>query len=246
MRAKITKIIGAMHRGITEFKMINSGDKIAVGVSGGKDSLMLLTALAQYQKQSKIKFEIIAIAVDLFNGTDFSKIEDYSKTLNIEFYVIKTNIQQVVFEIKKEENPCSLCSKMRKGALYEQAKKLGCNKVALGHHADDFLQTFFISFSKENRLSTLAPIMYLSKTNLHVIRPFIYVWENAIIEKSSHLPIIENTCPANKKTERENMKNIINNLNFQIPNFKKNLFEALTKTERYNLLDKYKKNNENQ
>ena len=241
------KILSFMRRAVDDFYMIEEGDRIAVGVSGGKDSLTLLAAMAVLRRFYPKKFDIVAITLDLgYDTMDFTPISDMCKEIGVEYHVIQTHIKEVVFDIRKEENPCSLCSKMRKGALYEQAKKLGCNKVALGHHADDFLQTFFISFSKENRLSTLAPIMYLSKTNLHVIRPLIYVWENAIIEKSSHLPIIENTCPANKKTERENMKNIINNLNFHIPNFKKNLFEALTKTERYNLLDKYKKINENQ
>lgn len=241
MRLNLKKMIQAMHRAIEEYEMIQNGDKIAVGVSGGKDSLALLACLNQYKKQTKVSFEIIAISIDLFGKTDFSKIENFCKELEVEYHIIRTNIQEVVFDIRKEKNPCSLCAKMRKGALCENAKKLGCNKVALGHHADDFMQTFFLSISKENRLSTLQPISYLSKTDIHIIRPFLYITENSIIEKTLNFPILQNECPANKKTEREYIKNILDDLDKKIPNFKKNLLASLTKTERYNLLNKTRK-----
>ena len=237
-----------MNKAIKEYKMIEAGDKIAIGISGGKDSLMLLNAMALYQKYAKIQFEIVAVAVDIFGNTDFSKIEQFCKDLNVKFYVEKTNIKQVVFDIRKEKSPCSLCAKLRRGCLNSKAVELGCNKVCLGHHADDFIQTFFMSLTKENRLSTFWPVSYLSNTNLYVIRPFLYVWEKMIEEKKNLFPIIENNCPANKKTERENVKIIIENLENVYPNFKHNLLESLTKTERYNLLDKSKKliqNNEN-
>lgn len=241
MNNNLKKIVSTMHRAIKEYNMIEDGDKIAVGISGGKDSLTLLACLSQYKKQVKYSFELIAIAIDIFGETDYSKIENFCKEIGVEFVVVRSRIKEIVFDIRKEKNPCSLCANLRRGMLNSKAKELGCNKVALGHHADDFIQTFFMSFSKENRLNSFWPLSYLSNTNLYVIRPLLYVWEDSIIEKSKFLPVIKSCCPANQKTERENVKKIIKKLNEKIPNFKKNLLASLTETERYNLLDKCKK-----
>lgn len=240
MNKYLKKIVSTMHRAIKEYQMIEDGDKIAVGLSGGKDSLSLLACLAQYKKQVKYFFQIVAIAVDIFGDTDYSKIQDFCKQLNVEFFIVRSKIKEIVFDIRQEKNPCSLCANLRRGMLNSEAKKLGCNKVALGHHADDFIQTFFMSLTKENRLSTFWPLSYLSNTDLYVIRPFLYVWEDTIIEKSKNMPIIKSCCPANKNTQRESTKKLIEELDKKIPNFKKILLASLTETERYNLLDKCK------
>lgn len=237
----IRKIISKMHKAIDEYKMINDNDKIAVGLSGGKDSLTLLTALANYQKFIKNNFKLIAIAIDINGKNDYSKIEEYCRQLNVELYIVRSNIQEIIFDIRKEKNPCSLCANLRRGTLNSKAKELGCNKIALGHHMEDFLQTFFMSAINENRLSCFWPLSYLSKIDLYVIRPFLYVSEKEIKDFSINLPIIENLCPANKKTNREKIKLLLNDINKKIPNFKNNFFQAITKTERYNLLDKSKK-----
>ena len=237
----IKKIVSKSHKAITEYNMIIQGDKIAVGLSGGKDSLMLLKALAIYKTKQKYNFDLIAIFIDIFGNIDYSKIENFCCELNIPFYAVKSNIKEIVFDIRKEKNPCSLCANLRRGILNSKAKELGCNKIALGHHADDFIQTFFMSMTKENRLNCFWPLSYLSRLDLYVIRPFLYVWENEIISQCEDLPIIVSNCPANKKTERENTKNILNNLNKEIPNFKEKILESLCKTERYNLFDKSKK-----
>ncbi|MDD4816077.1 MAG: ATP-binding protein [Clostridia bacterium] len=237
----LKKIVSKTHKAIVEYNMLKQGDKVAVALSGGKDSLLLLQTLAIYKTKQKFDFDIVAISVDVFGNTDYTKIEDFCNELKVPFFVIKSNIKEIVFDIKKEKNPCSLCANLRRGMLNSKAKELGCNKVALGHHADDFIQTFFMSVTKENRLSSFWPLSYLSRIDLFVIRPFLYVWENEIISHSEFLPIIKSCCPANKLTERENMKNILEDLNKKIPKFKNNLLESLCKTERYNLFDKSKK-----
>ena len=238
------KMVSAMHRAIKEYSMLGEGDKVAVGISGGKDSLTLLLCLAQYRKQVKFDFQIVAIAVDVFGNTDFSQIEDFCASLGVEFFVERTSIKEIVFDIRKEKNPCSLCANLRRGVLNSKAKALGCNKIALGHHADDFIETFFMCIKSENRLSTFWPKTYLSRLDLWVIRPFLYIWENDITAQCEGLPIVKSCCPANEKTEREKVKGILLNLNQQLPNFKRNLHASLCRVERYNLFDKVVKNGE--
>ena len=235
------KMVSAMHRAIKEYSMIQDGDKIAVGISGGKDSLMLLVCLAQYRKQVKFHFDLVAIIIDIFQN-DYGKIQEFCNQLNVPLFIEKSNIKQVVFDIRQEKNPCSLCANLRRGILNSKAKEVGCNKVALGHHADDFVQTFFMSITNENRLSTFWPKTYMSRLDLEVIRPMLYVWEREIEFQSENFPIIKNTCPANKNTNREATKKIIQDLDSKNPNFKKNLHSAICRTERYNLFDKINKN----
>lgn len=235
MKIPLKNIMSSMHKLIKDYNLIQDGDHIAVGVSGGKDSLTLLATLAQYGLHSKNKFKISAIAVDIFGNTDYTKIEDFCKSLGVDFFVEKTSIKAIVFDTRHEQNPCSLCANLRRGVLNSKAQKLGCNKVALGHHADDMLETFFMSISKENRLNTIKPISYLSKTNLFVIRPLLYVFEKQILAITKYLPIIENNCPANKHTNRETAKKIVEDLDKKIPNFKKNLHSALINPSRNSL-----------
>ncbi len=238
------KMLSVMRKGITKYKMIKNGDKIAVGVSGGKDSVCLLKLLAEYKRFSPENFELIAIAVDLNfenNKTDFTPIKELCDSLSVPFYVEKTEIGAVVFDVRKESNPCALCSKMRKGALNNLAKKLGCNKVALGHHRDDAIDTLMLSLLYEGRLSTFAPKSYLDKIDLTLIRPLILTKEMDIISFTKSLPVVKSCCPANKQTKREYVKDLIKDIGCDIPNVRDMMFTALFHPERYNLFDKFEK-----
>lgn len=236
------QMLSPFRKGLTQFKMIKDGDKIAVGVSGGKDSVTLLKLFCEYKKFAPEKFELIAISVDLqFDGkpTDFSLIKELCNGYGIEYYVEKTDIGQIVFNERKEKNPCSLCSKMRKGALYDLAQKLGCNKVALGHHSDDMIDTFLLSFFYEGRLSTFAPKSYLSRKDIIMIRPMIFLKETNIKSYSKNLPIVKSCCPANGNTKREYVKELVSNISKDIPNVREMMFTALLHSERYNLFNKF-------
>ncbi len=236
------KMLSLLRKGITKYKMINDGDKIAVGVSGGKDSVVLLKLLAEYKRFSPEKFDLLAITVDLNfeeRPTDLTPIKNLCDELGVEYIVEKTDIGKIVFDIRKESNPCALCSKMRKGALNNLAKEKGCNKVALGHHADDLTDTLLLSLFYEGRLSTFAPKSYLDKIDLTLIRPLIMARELDVIAYSKSLPIVKSCCPANKMTKREYVKNLVSKVGEDIPNVRDMLFTALIHPERYNLFDKF-------
>lgn len=236
------QMLSKLRKGVTKYNMIKDGDKIAVGISGGKDSLTLLKLLAEYKRFSPERFELIAVTVDLgFNGKvgDYSSIQKFCDELGVEYHVEKTEIAQVVFDVRKESNPCALCSKMRKGALYSVVKEKGFNKIALGHHADDLIDTFMLSAFYEGRLSTFAPKSYLDRTDLTLIRPMIFLEEMDISSYSKDLPVVESSCPANKNTKREYVKDIISTIGKEIPNVREMLFTALIHPERYSLFDKY-------
>lgn len=233
------KILSVMRKACENYNLIEDGDKIAVGLSGGKDSLALLTALKRYQSFIDKKFDLIAIAIDLSGGkNDYSAIKVYCDEINVEHHIIPSNVFEVVFDIRKEKNPCSLCANLRRGLLNSHAKELGCNKVALGHHKDDLIETFLMSLFFEGRLSTFKPKTYLSRVDITVIRPLIYCDESEIIKISNNFPILYNNCPANKHTERENAKNILKNLDQIYPNAKEKIFNAIINPQRYNLFDK--------
>ncbi len=232
-------ILSKMRKAIETYDLIEEGDKVAVGVSGGKDSLVLLSALARFQKFSSKKFELIAISIDQTNGeTNFAPLENFCKDLGVKLHIIKTDIFDVVFNIRKESNPCSLCAKLRRGNLNSAAKNLGCNKVALAHHSDDLIETFFLSLFYEGRLNTFMPKTYLSNTDITSIRPLIFVDEEAIIEVSKTYPIIKNICPANHHTKREEIKLFLADLERKMPDVKKQILNAIINPERYNLFDK--------
>ena len=237
-------MLSPFRRAINQYKMIKDGDKIAVGVSGGKDSVTLLKLLAEYQKFSPEKFELIAITVDLrFDGKpmDTAPIQKLCDELNVKYIVEETDIGQIVFDARKETNPCALCSKMRKGALYNCATDNGCNKVALGHHKDDLIDTMFLSLFYEGRLSTFAPKSYLNRTGLTMIRPLIFTNEKDITPYARELPVVKSCCPANKTTKRERIKEIISLIGKDIPEIREMVFTALVHPERYNLFDKFEK-----
>lgn len=233
------KILSALAKACQEYNLIEEGDKIAVGLSGGKDSMTLLCALKEFQRFSPAKFELVAIIVDLTNGqTDFKALQEFCKEKEITLDIVPSNVFEIVFDIRKEKNPCSLCANLRRGLLNSRAKELGCNKVALGHHKDDLIETFLLSLFFEGRLSTFKPKTYLSRMDLTVIRPLIYSWESEIERASKSLPIVHNCCPANKHTQREEAKEILAFLEKKYPRAKDMIFSAITHTERYNLFDK--------
>ena len=237
----LQQLMSPVRRAVSDFKMITEGDKIAVGLSGGKDSIALLSALAGLRRFYPEKFDVVAVRIDTGIGYDKDEEEalfNYVKSLGVEYHVEPTQIYQVVFEERKEKNPCSLCANMRRGALNSTAKKLGCNKVALGHHADDLIETFFLSMIYEGRLSTFQPVTYLSKADLSVIRPLIYVKEHEILSFSKDKPILKNPCPVDKFTQREAIKETVKKLSQEYPLLKDNVFNALVDDKRHNLIKK--------
>lgn len=236
------QMLSYLRKGISKYQLIRDGDKIAVGVSGGKDSVVLLKLLAEYRRFSPEKFDLIAITIDLDftdSNPDFTPIKNLCEELGVEYFVEKTEIGKIVFDVRKETNPCALCSKMRKGALHNLAKEKGCNKVALGHHADDMIDTMMLSLLYEGRLSTFSPKSYLDKIDLTLIRPMIMIKEMHVIAYSKTLPIVNSCCPANKQTKREYVKNLIATIGNDIPNVRDMMFTALIHPERYNLFDKF-------
>lgn len=240
----LQKILSRLRKAITDYKLIDDGDKIAVGVSGGKDSLTLLTALKAFQRFSPNKFELCAITVDLnFKDKDvngLNAINEYCKKIGVELHIIPTDIAEIIFEIRKEKNPCSLCSKMRRGVLCDTAKKLSYNKIALGHHADDLTETLLLSMFYEGRLSTFLPMSYMDRTQITVIRPLIYTEEKDIRSFAKDLPVMFNPCPSDKNTQREYIKTLIKNINKDIPFAKDRIHSAIISPDRYNLFDKIK------
>ena len=237
------KVLGCIRRACEEFRLIEDGDKIGIGVSGGKDSLMLLYAMSLYRKFAKQKFEIVALTLTMgIEPFDVSPIAELCKKLDVEYIVRKTEIGKVIFEERKEKNPCSLCAKMRRGVLNELAKEVGCNKVALGHHRDDALETLLLCLLHEGRIHTFHPSSYLSRMDLTVIRPMVYVPEKHIIHltKVLDLPIVKSPCPANGNTQREEMKNLLDSLCRLYPNARELMLSALRNEEQYGLWNKPK------
>ncbi len=231
-----SKAEGRVRKAIERYDMIQDGDKIAIGLSGGKDSLALLTFLAKIQRYYPQKFELLAITIDMHNGeSDLSKITEYCNSLGVEHKIIPSRIYELLFEVRKESNPCSLCARLRRGMLANEAKALGCNKIALGHHANDLIETFFLSMVYESRLSTFAPVTHLDRTGMTVIRPMILIWESETTAVSQNLPIFHNDCPADKHTEREFIKKYIAELNPHIPEVHEHILSALTHPERTHL-----------
>ncbi len=224
------RILSHMRRAIEDYGMLDDGDKIAVGISGGKDSLALLSALSAYRKFANKKYDLLAITIDMgFEGMDFSPIKGFCASLNVPYIVKKTQIGEVLFDIRKESNPCSLCAKMRRGALCDLAKAEGCNKVALGHHNEDVIETFFLSLFYEGRLNSFAPVTYLSRVDMKVIRPLVYVPEGDIkgYANRTELPVVKNLCPMDGHSKRQDMKDFINNKNKDDHHFKTRIMHAI-------------------
>ncbi len=225
------KLLSYMRRAVDDYGMIEEGDKIAVGISGGKDSLSLLCGLNALSRFYPKHFTLIAISVDMgFENMSFDNISALCEKLNVPYTIVKSDIKEIVFDIRKEKNPCSLCAKLRRGALNDAAKKLGANKVALGHHFDDVVETFFMNQLFEGRLGCFSPVTFLDRCELTVIRPLIYAPENyiRIFAKKEALPVVKSCCEADGNTMREYTKNLIFKLDSEHKGFKKRLFTALT------------------
>ncbi|MDO5293042.1 MAG: ATP-binding protein [bacterium] len=227
---KLQQLLSYTRRAIDDYGMIEEGDRIAVGISGGKDSLTMLYAMATLRRFYPKSFEIEAISIDLgFGDMDFSKVEALCKELDVRFTVVPTQIFPIVFEERKESNPCSLCAKMRKGAFNDVCKELNCNKVAYAHHKDDLIETLLMSLLFEGRLGSFSPITYLDRTELTVIRPLMYVNEKDVIgfKNAYNLPVIKSPCPADGYTKRQYAKDLIKQLNKENPGVKERMFHAI-------------------
>lgn len=224
-------LLDKVKKAVLEYKMITEGDHIAIGVSGGKDSLVLLYSLAMLKKIIPIKYSLHAITIDLGWKNDYTQLIKYCKDLDIPLTIKETEIGQIIFEERKEKNPCSLCAKMRRGAINNLAKELGCNKVALGHHLDDVVETFLLSLTFEGRIYCFQPSTYLSRVDLTVIRPLIFIPEETTnyLGKKLNLPLIKNQCPAEGKTKREEIKLLFSELEKNNPLVKNRVLTAIVK-----------------
>ena len=227
-------LLSYVRRAVDDYNMIEEGDRIAVGISGGKDSLTLLAALAGLRRFYPKKFDIVAITEDMgFEGSDYSAISELCERLGVEYKIEKTDIAKIVFDIRKESSPCSLCAKMRRGALNGSAKKFGCNKVALGHHYDDAVETFMLNLFFEGRIGCFRPVTYLSRMDVTVIRPMIYMPEKDVraYAAAAELPVTKSLCPADGNTQREEMKNLLQELDKNNKGLKYRIFGAIRRGE---------------
>ena len=223
------KLLGLVRRCVDDYDMIRAGDKIAVGVSGGKDSLVLLVLLAGLKKFFNKPFELEAITIDMGLGMDYSGVEALCRELEVPYTVVRTEIAPIIFDHRKEKNPCSMCSKMRRGALNQAILEKGFNKLALGHHYDDAVETFMMSLLFEGRISCFQPVTDLDRTGVTQIRPMLYIHEKTVDNFAARrgLPVIENRCPVDKVTKREEVKQLIFSLSQTYPDLKERIFGAM-------------------
>ena len=224
------RMMGLMRRCIDDYRMIEPNDKIAVGVSGGKDSLTLLALLAALREYYPQPYDLTAITIDMgLPGMDFAPVEDFCARLGVPYRRVPTQIGPIIFEYRKEKNPCSMCAKMRRGALNQALLEQGFHKVALGHHYDDAVETFLMSLIFEGRLGCFQPVTYLDRTEVTQIRPMLYLTEGMIrnFVEREQLPVVHNVCPADKHTKREEIKQLIVQLQKQYPDLKNRVFGAM-------------------
>lgn len=227
---KLQRVLSEVRKAVDDYHMIAEGDKIAVGISGGKDSLTLLYALSSLRRFYPHPFDLVAVTVDLgFANLDLTEIKKLCEKLEVPYTVVKTQIGQIVFEQRQENNPCALCAKMRKGALNEAMKQLGCNKIAYAHHMDDVVETMMLSLLYEGRFHTFSPVTYLDDTGLTVIRPLIYMKEADVIGyvRKYEVPVVKSPCPADGHTKREYVKQLLKQLNTENPGVKQRMFTAI-------------------
>ncbi|MBO5859651.1 MAG: tRNA 2-thiocytidine biosynthesis protein TtcA [Clostridia bacterium] len=226
------KLLSYMRSACQQYEMIKEGDRIAVGVSGGKDSMALLAAMANLRIFYPEKFELVAITLDpRFGGEDgdYSAIGEFCKEREIEYIVKRTQLAEVIFDIRKESNPCSLCARMRRGALHDAAKAAGCNKIALGHHLDDVAETFIMNLFNGGTLDCFMPVTYLSRKDIYMIRPMIFARESdcARVVRKEGLPIVKSKCPADGTTERQEVKDFLNSLEKKYGNVREKILGAM-------------------
>lgn len=227
---KLQQLLSFTRKAVDEYQMIEEGDRIAVGISGGKDSLTMLYALHGLKRFYPKLFELEAITVSLgYQDFNLDPIRELCKELDVPYTVIDTEIARIIFDERKESNPCSLCAKMRKGAFNEAAKKMGCNKVAYAHHKDDIVETMLLSLIFEGRFHSFSPRTYLDRMDMTVIRPLMYVLEADVIgfKNKYHLPVAKSPCPIDGYTKREYAKNLIRQLNAENPGVKERMFTAV-------------------
>lgn len=239
------RLLSAVRRAVDEYHMIGENDRICVGLSGGKDSLTLLTLLSSLRRFYPKKFELFAVHMDpAFYDAGFgtkedaergiSALHDFCAQLDVPFHTERTHIAEIVFSVRREENPCSLCSRMRRGALHGAAKLLSCNKLALGHHFDDAVETLIMNLFNEGRIGCFSPVTYLDRRDITVIRPLLYCSEKSIryFVSRSALPLIESPCPADKDSERKRVKELLRRLEKEeYPGLKHRLFGAMQKAD---------------
>ena len=229
------KIMGYVRRAVQEFGLIDNGDKIAVGISGGKDSLVLLSALAGMRRFEAFSYDIVAVTIDPgFNGVpnNYDAVARLCDKLQVPFSLVHTQIGEIVFDIRKEPNPCSLCANMRRGALHDAAKAAGCNKLALGHHNDDVIETFMMNLTKEGRIGCFSPKTHLDRKDITVIRPLVFAPESQVSAacKRNNLEVVKSVCPADKTTVRQQTKEFLADMESRDRGVKQRIFSALRKS----------------
>ena len=221
---KLQKLLSYVRRAVDDYSMIEEGDKIAVGISGGKDSICLLVALKHLQRFYPKRFELEAITVSLgLPGASYDGIQALCNELGVHYTVVETDIGKIIFDERKEKNPCSLCAKLRNGALNQKIKELGCNKVAYAHHMDDMIETMVLSMIFEGRFYSFSPVTFLDRMELTVIRPMMYVSEAEVkgFRNKYNLPVVENPCPVDGVTKRQYAKDLVRQINLDHPGAKK-------------------------
>lgn len=231
---KLQQIMSKTRKALDDYKMIDDNDTIAIGISGGKDSLAMLIALANMRRFYPKHYSLIAITCDLgFKNVDFNKIKELCASLDVPYYIVNTDISQIVFEDRKEESPCSLCAKMRKGAMNEFIKEHNCNKIAYAHHKDDVVETYMMSLIYEGRQHTFSPVTYLDRTGVTVIRPFIYMNEADIkgFTNENNIPVLKSACPVDGLTKRQYAKDLLKSINNEAPGVRERIFTAIQNSE---------------
>ena len=223
----IQRLTGLLRRCAEDYHMIEPGDRVGVGVSGGKDSLVLLVLLAELKKY--VPFHLEAITIDMGLGMDYSGIEAMCRELDVPYTIVKTEIGPIIFDYRKEKNPCSMCAKMRRGALNQALLDRNLTKLALGHHYDDAVETFLMSLLYEGRISCFQPVTKLDRTGITQIRPMLYIHEKTVdnFARSAHLPVLQNRCPSDKHTKREEIKALVYTLSQTYPDLKERVFGAM-------------------
>ena len=223
------KLIGLVRRCVQDYNMISEGDRIGVGVSGGKDSVALLAFLAELRKYNDKSFDVEAITIDMGFGMDFAPIQKLCDQLEVPLHLVQTQIGPIIFDHRKEKNPCSMCAKMRRGALNQALLARGLNKLALGHHYDDAVETFMMSLLYEGRISCFQPVTDLDRTGIIQIRPMLYLHEKTIDSFATRmeLPVVHNRCPVDKRTKREEIKKLVYDLSATYPDLKERIFGAM-------------------
>ena len=227
------KLMSQVRKCVRDYNMLEPGDRVVAGVSGGKDSLALLRLMAELRDHSPVPFSLHAVTLDMgYEEMDFSPVAELCARLQVPYTVKQTQIREIVFDIRKEENPCALCAKLRRGILNDAALELGANKVALGHHYDDAIETFLLSMIYEGRLSSFLPVTYMDRTGLTLIRPMLYLHEKTVSNfvTRENLPLVHNPCPADKNTKREDVKALLYELEGRYPGLKDNIFGGLQRS----------------